>query len=97
MRGWDIFLPGRHWIYEPQVEYFSNDPVELGLPHRAGRSRPGRSPVSSLVCKSCTCIGIFLSGHGTLSSPGGAGSCWLLWLLEKASSLWHGFGDRIGQ
>ena len=21
MRGWDIFLPGRHWIYEPQVVF----------------------------------------------------------------------------
>ena len=38
---------------------------------------------------------IVSSGHGTLSSSGGVGSCWLLRLIENASSLWHGFGHWV--
>ena len=32
------------------------------------------------------------SGHETLSSSDGAGSCQLLWLVNNASSVWFGFG-----
>ena len=63
--GWELFLPGcggtsawaqestlaAHWLHGPQP--ISNQPVGLGLPRRAWRYRPGRSPFSSPGCWSC--------------------------------------------
>ena len=35
MPGWDLILPGRRWIYEPQVEVLvAMNQVELGFLHR---------------------------------------------------------------
>ena len=38
-------------LHEPQS--ISNQPVRLGFPHRAGRYRSGRSPLTSSGCWSC--------------------------------------------
>ena len=64
-RGWDLILPGcgetsalargatlaARWLHEPQP--ISNHPVRLGLPHPAGRYRPGASAFTSSGCWSC--------------------------------------------
>ena len=55
------------WLDEPQP--ISNEPIVLGLPHRAGRYLPGGWPLSSPVCWSCRHVKAFASGGGTLSSP----------------------------
>ena len=44
-RKWYLILPTWRWLHEP--EPISNQPVELGFPHRTGRYRPGRPPFSS--------------------------------------------------
>ena len=58
-QGWELILPGcggtsalareatlaARWLHEPQP--ISNQPVELGFPHLAGRYRPGRFSLSS--------------------------------------------------
>ena len=48
-RGWDRMLPGCRWLDEPQS--ISNQPVGLGVPHRAGRYQPGGPPFSSPACR----------------------------------------------
>ena len=50
-RGWGYFLPGWRWLHE--IQPISDQPKGLGLPHRAGRYRPGGSRFSSPVCWSC--------------------------------------------
>ena len=61
-QGWEFIFPGcggtsalargatlaALWLPEPQP--ISNHPVRLGLPHLAGRSRPGGSSFSSPGC-----------------------------------------------
>ena len=66
--------PGRAGPTNPRLRFISgsNEPVELGFPHHSGLCRPRGSPASSPLRKSCTCMEIVESGHGTLSSPGGA-------------------------
>ena len=72
IRGWEIFLPGcggtstlargatlaARWLHEPQP--IITQPVGVGFPHRAGRYRPGESLFSSLGCRNCKCMAIFL-------------------------------------
>ena len=53
-------LPGWRWLYEPQV----------GVPHHAGRYRPGGPPFSSSVCWSCRCIEVFVIRGWGLILPG---------------------------
>ena len=54
-RGWDpLFFPGCRWLHKPQPT--SDQAMGLGFPHRAGRYRPGGSPLSSPVCWSCKCV-----------------------------------------
>ena len=62
IRGWEIIFPGcggtsalargatlaARWLHEPQP--ISNQPVWLGLPHRAGQYRPQGSSFSFPVC-----------------------------------------------
>ena len=56
-------------LYDPQP--ISDRPVGLGFPHRAGRFRPGGSPLSSPGCRSCKGIERFLIREW--NSPGCAG------------------------
>ena len=94
-------LRGR-WIREPQS--MSNKPVGLGFPHRAGRCRPGGSPLSSPACGICRFMeGIMIRGWDPIL-PGWCGLMLALWLLEKvrkksAALAWHGpmCRARIGQ
>ena len=72
IRRWHLILPvsgapstlargatlAARWLREPQP--ISHQPVGLGFPHRAGRYRPGESPLSSPVCWSCRDIEGFL-------------------------------------
>ena len=70
---WDVTLLGWRWLYEPQP--ISHQQVGLGFPHCAGRSRPGGSQFSSLICRSCKCMEGFLIREWDIILPGGdAGS-----------------------
>ena len=74
IQGQDPVLPGcggtstlsreatlaARWLHETQPIRMSNPPVGLGLPHLAGRHRPGGSTFSSPGCWSCTDVEIFL-------------------------------------
>ena len=71
IKGCDIILPGcggtstldrratlaARWL---QLQPITDQPVGLGFPHHAERSRPGGSPFSSLGCWSCRVMEGFL-------------------------------------
>ena len=85
IRGWELILSGcggisalsrgatlaARWLHEPQP--IRNQLSGVGLLHRAGRYRPGRSLFSSAGCWSCGDMEGFLIRDKMLSSPGAAG------------------------
>ena len=70
-------------------------PVGLVFPHRAGRFRPGASPLSP-VCRVVNGLEDFLSRDGNLSSPGCAG---ILYDSQSVSDrpVGLGFPHRAGR
>ena len=52
IRGWEPILPEVRWLYV-QSPASQRRPVGLVFPPRAGRFRPGGSPLSSSRCRSC--------------------------------------------
>ena len=73
-RGLDVVPRGNfaaRWLHE--LRPISHQPVEVGLPHRAGWYQPGGSPFSSRFVGVVEIWKEFVSGDETLSSPGAAG------------------------
>ena len=68
IRGWDPILPCYLWLHEPQP--INNQAMGLGFWHRAGRCRPGGSPVSPRFVELEDVWKEFLFGDGNTISPG---------------------------
>ena len=75
------------WLHEPQT--FSNHPVGLRFPRRAGRYRPGGSPLSSPDCWSCRDMEGLLSHGWELILSGGGGTSALARGATLASRWLH--------
>ena len=67
IRGWDPIFPGVLWLYIRTSQPISNQLVGLGLPHRAGRCCPERTPFSFPSRPSCRFIRISDPEMGTYS------------------------------
>ena len=46
-RAWGPIVPGCRWLHDPQP--ISEQPMGVGFLHRAGRCRPGVSPLPGFV------------------------------------------------
>lgn len=70
IRRWDPIVSGCHWLHKPQS--ISNQPLEVGCPHRAWRCRLGGSPYFSLVGR-CSSAMEGLMSRGWEPVPPGCG------------------------
>ena len=80
IRGWSLILPGWWCLHDPQP--ISDQPVGLGVPHRAGRYRPEGPTFLFPVCWCCSRVmegfrirrwGVILRECGrTMAFPRGA-------------------------